>query len=323
MRKNKLIIGLVAIVVITGLILIIKAVASRKAPGKSSAAAQALKGFKKATVKKAISKGKGGLTVRILNTKKIEIPMRVKAFKVVDAKSSVYAASTVGGRMQELLPGTYDIETDTVPQKIFKNIKVSEGKETVEDLGCVTGAIVIKAVNYKKAPAYYPLRILYGRTNEMITASMTNKTLDIIPGVYDIEIGTSPRQYKKDIKVEAGKETIADVGCLTGVLVVKTTDENKKDVRCSLRITKADTNEIVSSGTSNKPIELGKGAYNIDLLSSPRQNKKDVDINTGEETIIGFTVTAPAVPQRAPTAPRRSTAGPRPQPVKAPARVQQ
>lgn len=309
MDKKKLIIGVVVIAAIIGLIVIIKSVGSKAASKKSVAAVKgAKKGMANMPVKKAISKGKGALTVKILNAKNIEIPMRIKVFKVLDSRASVYSASTVGSRTQELLPGSYDIEIDTTPQEIFKNVKVNEGKETMEDLGCVTGALTVKTINSKKAPAYYPLRVLYGKTNEMVTAFMTNKTLEIIPGVYDIEIGTSPRQYKKDVKIEAGKETIADLGCLTGTLVVKTTDEDKKDVRCSVRIMKADSNEIVASSNTNKPIELVKGKYNIEVMSSPKQSKKDVAINTGEESTLEFTVTAPPKRQAAP--PRASRAQP-------------
>lgn len=295
MRNKKLIIGIIVIIAFIGFILITKAMLSM-GKNKKPAAAQMKGALGKAPAKKVISKGKGALTVRILNYKNVEIPMRVRAFKVVDSNSSVYAASTTGSRTQELLPGTYDIEVDTVPQKIFKNIKINEGRETMEDLGSVTGSVIIKIVNAKKAPAYYPLRILYGKTNEMVTASMTNKPFEIVPGVYDIEIGTSPRQYKKDIKVEAGKETITDLGCLTGMLVVKTADTDNKDVRCIVKVVKADTNEVVSSGMSNKPIELGKGKYNIEVMSTPRQSKKDVTINNGEESTIEFTVTPPPSP---------------------------
>ena len=296
MRNKKLIIGIIVAVAFIGLILVVRSTIS-KSKGKGVSPAAGMKGLPgKMPAKKMISKGKGGLTVKILNSKNTEIPMRVKMFKAVSSDASIYAASTVGGRLQELVPGTYDIEIDTVPQKIVKNIKVNEGKETVKDLGCVTGSLIVRIVNAKQAPAYYPLRILYGKTNEMITAFMTNKALDIIPGVYDIEVGTSPRQYKKDVKIEAGRETIADLGCLTGTLTVKTTDENRKDVRTSVRITKSDTNEIVSVVTSNKPIELIKGKYNIDVMSSPRQSKKDVNINSGEESVAEFTVAATKAP---------------------------
>lgn len=296
MRNQKLIIGIIVAAAFIGFILLAKTMLLIGKGKKPLSAVQIKGGAKKALAKKAISKGKGALIVKILNSKNAEVPMRVRMFKATEPQSSVYTASTVGGRTQELLPGTYDIEVDTVPQKIFKNIKVDAGRETLKDLGCVTGILIVKTINAKKSPAYYPLRILYGKTNEMITASMTNKALEIVPGIYDIEIGTSPRQYKKDIKVEAGKESVADLGCLTGTLVIKTVDENKKDVRCSIRVIKADTNEIISSSTSNKPIELGKGKYNIDVMSSPRQSKKDVKVNTGEESVVEFTVTAPKAP---------------------------
>ena len=298
MRNKKLIIGIMVMIVFIGFIIAAKAMLSKSKGSKAQPqAARTKKNSWKVPAKKVMSKGRGALTVKILNYKNAEVPVKIKIFKAADSRSSVYATSTAGGRMQELLPGTYDVEVDTVPQKIFKNINVNEGKETLEDLGCVTGSLIVKATNTKKAPAYYPLRLLYGKTNEMVTASMTNKALEVVPGIYDIEIGTSPRQYKKDIKVEAGKEIVVDLGCLTGTLTVKTVDEDKKDVRCSIRITRSDTNEIAGSAVSNKPIELGKGKYNIDIMASPRQSKKDVTVNIGEEATIEFTVTATPAPK--------------------------
>jgi hypothetical protein len=307
MQNKKLITGIIIVVAIVALVLVAKSLMSA---GKHKSVPISTVGAKgapaaKMPAKKMISKGKGALTVKLLNSKNAEIPMKIKMFKAVGSDSSVYAASTVGSRTQELMAGTYDIEIDTVPQKIIKNIKVNDGKETVKDLGCVTGSLTVRVVNSKKTPAYYPLRILYGKTNEMVTAFMTNKSLEIIPGTYDIEIGTSPRQYKKDVKVEAGKETIADLGCLTGTLTVKTTDENGNEARASVRILKTDTNEMVSSIASNKPTELIKGKYNVEVMSSPRQSKKDVVINTGEESVVEFTVAAPKAP------------APKTQPVKA------
>ncbi|MDP3730635.1 MAG: hypothetical protein Q8R14_03815 [Candidatus Omnitrophota bacterium] len=298
MGNKKFIIGIIILIALVGLILFAKAIAPKAKTGKAPLTTQVKKGTKKAPAKKVISKGKGALTVRIINSKNVEIPMRIRAFRAIDSRSSVYMTSSVGGRTQEVMPGTYDIELDTVPQKIFKLVKVAEGKETIEDLGCVTGSITIRTLNAKKTAAYYPVRILYSNTSEMVTAYMTNKTMEIVPGHYDIEIGTSPRLYKKDVKVAAGKEAIVDMGCVVGSLTVKTTDENGKNVRSNVRITKSGTNEIVSSTTSNKPIDLGKGTYNIEVLSNPKQSKKDVKVNTGEELVTEFTVGAPIVLQK-------------------------
>lgn len=296
MLNKKLIIGIVVIIAFIVSILAVKTIVS-KIRGKGPAArAQAKSGLKKSdAAKKIISKGKGALKVNILNSKNAEIPMKVRMFRANSSTSSIYAASTVGGRTQELLPGTYDLEVDTAPQKIFKNIRINEGKETVANLGCVTGSLLIKALNAKKSPAYYPLRILYSRTNDMVTTFMTNKPLEIVPGVYDIEIGVLPRQHRKDVRVNAGKESVIDLGCLTGTLMVKVTGADKKEARYTIRVITADTNEIISSGRSNKPIELGAGRYNIEVLSYPRQSKKDVVINAGEESAVEFTVnTAPS-----------------------------
>jgi hypothetical protein len=306
MGNRKIVIGAVILVVFVGLVMFVVSKASvKKMPAQ---AVRVNKSMKKTPAQKIISKGKGALTVKIVNSKNMEIPMKIKAFKVIDGRSSVYAASFVGGRMQELTPGTYDIEVDSVPQKIFKNIKVNGTKETVEDLGCVTGSIVVRTLNAKKVPAYYPMRVLYSNGNDMVTAYMTNKSMEIVPGVYDIEIGTSPRIYKKDVKVDAGKEVTIDMGCVVGSLMVKTVDANGKNVRSGVRITKADTNEVVSSTISNRPIDLGKGTYNLDILSSPKQSKKDVKIAAGEESTVEFVIAAPATAAAVPQKPAKSAA---------------
>ena len=306
MRNKKLIIAAVVIIAFIGFILVIKGILTAK-KGKKPAAVQ-VKGEVGKPVKKAISKGKGLLTIKVLNSKGKEIPVKIKMFRAINSSSSIYSTSSIGGRSQELLPGTYDLEVDTIPQKIFKNVKVNEGRETVNDLGSVTGALMVKTVNAKKAPVSYPIRILYGKTNEMVTAYMTNKALEIVPGTYDIEIGTTPRQYQKNVRIDSGRESIVDVGCLTGTLTVKTVDENGKEVRCLVKITKADTGESINTIVSNKPAELMKGKYNIEIMSVPRQVKKDVAVNVGEESLFEFTVTMPPVPQRNVAAPVRTPA---------------
>jgi hypothetical protein len=297
MKNRNLITAIIIAVAAVMLFVVIKGVISMAKSRKKAPSVAMKAGSEKAAVKKQIPKGKGALTVKIFNSKNAEIPMAVRIFKSAGSDSGIYAASTVGSRMQELLPGTYDIVIDTNPQKLVKGIKVNEGKETVKDLGCVTGSLLVSVVNAKKAPAYYPIRVLYGKTNEMVMAFMTNKATDIIPGVYDVEVGTYPRQYKKNIRVDAGTETIADFGCLTGMLTVKTIDEKRNDVRSNIRIMKADTNEMVTAGASNRPIELIKGKYNIEVLSNPRQTKKDVSIDTGQDSVIEFTVTASEAPK--------------------------
>lgn len=315
MRNQKLIIGIIVIIALIGFILITKSIISKIRGRPAVTAALQKKDLGKSPSKKIISKGKGALTVKILNSKTAEIPLRLKAFKAIDNDSSVYIASFAANRTQELAPGDYDIEIDSIPQKIYKGIRINQGKETVEDLGCLTGSMLIRTLNSKKTAAYYPIRIIYPKSGEMVTAYMTNKSLEIAPGVYDIEIGTSPRQYKKNVKVDAGKEGIIDLGCVTGTLVVKTIDYNKKDVRQSIRILKSETNEIVSSSLSNRPIELAVGKYNIEVLLTPRQDKKNVLISAGEESVIEFKVRAPAAAQK-PAAASKS-APPRPKPVKA------
>ena len=51
---------------------------------------------------------------------------------------------------------------------------------------------------------------------------------------------------------------------------------------------------------TNRPIEIGPGEYDVEILSSPFQTKKGVKITAGEETSIGILIQSP-VPQAAAT----------------------
>ena len=302
MKNKNIVIGIIVAVAVVCVAILIKSPASKgvlksaamPASAKTSAKSPA-KAPAKEPAKKVFSKDMGGLTVKMLNSKSREISARVRAFRVVDEKSSVYAASLSANKMQELTDGSYDIEIDTVPQKLYKNIRVHSGKETIEDIGA-TGAINIKAINSSKKDAVYPVKVMPARSNASLITGTTNKPVEIIPGVYDIEIGTVPAQFKKDVKVEAGKETIIDLGCATGSLSVKASDENKKEVRLGIRVRKAGSNETIISWTTNRSIEIMEGVYDIDVLSNPVQSRKDVKVNKGEEAAVEFTVSMPPVP---------------------------
>ncbi len=302
MKNKNLIVGLaVVVLIIIGIIFVVKPLTSKKAVKKTPVAMKAEKGKPQIPAKKTFSKDMGGLTVKALDSKNKEISIKAKAFKSIDSKSSIYVASLVSGRMQELAPGNYDIEIDTAPQMIYKNIGVSSGKETVEDLGHLTGSINIKALNAKKKDASFPVRILHTKSNIVVTSTNTNMTIEISPGIYDVEIGTTPIQFKKDVKIEAGKEHVLDLGCTTGILTVKAIDENGKEARYTTRIKRVDNNGIVATGITNRAIEIQQGTYNIEVSSNPAQVKKDIKLNAGEEVSLEFTVQTPPPPPKAAT----------------------
>lgn len=295
MKNKNLIIALVLAAAVAVAILIARPIVSKKPARKAAppAAKAAAKPLAKAPAKKAIAKGKGALNIKILDSKNKEMLLRARAFKVVDRRTSVYSATLSTNRTQELTPGAYDIEIDTIPQKICKDINVSEGRENIEDLGHITGSVNVRAVDSKGKEASYPVRIFYAQSNEVVTSTVTNRALEIVPGMYDVEVATYPRQLKKGVKIDPGKEGFWDLGKDMGALVIKTLDENKKEVRSSVRITKAENNELVATLPTNRPIEILKGAYNVEITSTPRQTRKDIKINAGEETAVEFTVEAP------------------------------
>jgi len=255
-------------------------------------------------VKKVIPKDRGLLTVKILDSKGKDLSAKIRAFKSVDARSSAYAAAFVSNKVQELLPGNYDIEVDVIPQKIYKNIAVREGNENVEDLGAVTGALTVKALNSKKKDANYPVKVLSQKTGAFMASTATNKPLEIIPGLYDLDIGTSPKQVKKEVRIEAGREVAIDLGVVAGSALVKVVDENAKPVRYAVKLVNAENSALTFGGTSNTSIELAQGTYALEVNSTPKEVRKDIKVVLGEETLIEVSVKTPPPPV-APAKPQR------------------
>jgi len=297
-KNKKLIIGLAAAVVILGIIFIKNPNIFKGKAKKAVPPVKAEQSKAKAASQKTFSKDMGGLTVKITDINKKDMYLGISAYRSTDRRSGVYAAAFSSNRMQELLPGDYDIQIQTTPQMLYKGIAVSKSKETVEDLGAVTGALNVKLLNYKKKEANVPLRIQYQKSAVTVASGTTNRPIYLLSGMYDMEIGTAPRQSKKDVKVEAGKETVIDLGAQMGAVVIRAVDENNKEVRLNARIKRTDTGEVVASIVTNRPVEILKGAYIVELLSSPVQTKKDVAVEAGSESAVEFTVQAPPAPVR-------------------------
>jgi hypothetical protein len=298
--KGIMIIVVLLAVAVGGLYLAIKLPKSlHKAKAAKAAVATAQKPGAAASAKKAplpapkkiISKGKGALVIKLADAAGKPASRRMKAFKATDHRSSEYVASFTCNKTQELLPGTYDIEIETVPQKIYKNLNVSLEKETVEDLGCLTGLLKVTAVNAQGKSASYPVRVLYPKSDIVVTTLTTGKqAAEIVAGTYDLEIALIPKQARKDVRLEAGKETAIDLGCITGMLNVSSVDNNNNPVRSTTRIKKSESGELVATGVTNKPIELAEGIYTIEVSSKPAQVHKDVKIKAGQETAVAANI---------------------------------
>ncbi len=249
-----------------------------------------------AVVKKAFAKNMGGLNVRALNARNRQNVLMVKAFKS-EGSSSIYVRSFISGKTQELAPGIYDIELNTVPQKIFKGIKVSAGEETLEALNCVTGSLNIKISDYKNNPAFFPVSVYHPKTNIKIASGVANRPLELLAGVYDIEIAVLPKITQAAVIIEPGKEKSLDLGVLTGALIVRALDQNKAekiDARQSVRIRRADTNELLINTRINRAVEIGPGKYNVEIDTIPPQISKDIKVITGKEAVVEVLIQAPS-----------------------------
>lgn len=290
--KGKLVmVGLVAVVAaVLAIIFITKSTVKKEAKKVVPAVAKQAAGKPALAAPKKLSKDMGGLIVKISNIDKKDAYIKIKAFRVDDQRYDVYAASFLSNNLQELLPGTYDIEIDTIPQVIYKNIKVALDKVTVEELGHVSGALVVKAVDDKKKEVRYSVRVLQPKTGSLLIAGFTNKPIEVVAGNYDLSIETLPTQFKRGVDIEKGKKTEVVLEYAAGTLVVDATDDNKKEARTMFRVRRSDNGEMITSGLTRKKIELQKGSYIVEVLSNPPQTKKDVVINTGSETTAEFTV---------------------------------
>lgn len=295
MKDKKLIIGIIVIAALAaGFVLIMKSSGSKsKAALKPVTAGKVQKGKVPPPAVKTFSKDMGGLTVKVLGSKAKSIPVRVAAYKAADSNSSLFVVIFASDKMQELPPGAYDIVIDTTPTKIYKNIKISKGKETVENLGQVTGLLNVKAQNARKKDAFYPVRVTYPGTNMTIANTTASRPIEVVGGSYDVEIVSMPRQTRKGVNIEPGKETVIDLGCTTGMLTVKAVDVNNNGLRYGVSVIKPDNNEIIISDRTNRPIEVPQGTYKVGIASSPPQNKANVVIKSGEETSVEFKIETP------------------------------
>lgn len=304
MKDKKLVVAAVIVLaaVIIGVMFMAKP-SKVKAPAKTARAqkaSQALKPspvksapVKPAPAKKVFSKGMGGLTVRILGTGNREAGLRCRAFKAIDPSTSLLVASFNTNRMQELVPGNYDIEIESSPQAIYKNISVSEGKETVKDLGRPTGAIEVKALNSANKPAPYSVKLLYPNSSFVAATFMTNRPVEVLSGTYDVEIAITPKRVEYGVRVEAGKDKALDMGAVTGSLTVKAFDEGKKELKLNFKVKNQAKGDVIANGVTGRLMELVPGTYAIDLASSPAQTKGDVKVSGGSASDVEFAVETP------------------------------
>jgi hypothetical protein len=254
----------------------------------------------RAEAKKVFRNGMGGLMIKLAGAYGSDKMQRVRVFKANGPRSSSYVRTFSTNRTQEMLPGVYDIELDTMPPVIYKGVNVTKEKETIEDIGCITGNVTVKAVSVSKKPLLFPVRLFYPDSGMIAAVANVNRTFEVLSGTYDIEIVTAPVQLRKAFVVESGKDNEIDLGMITGILIIRVVDENGVPANYPIRIKKAGTSEFAGSSMTNRPAELVAGVYDIDILTRPVQTQKGVSITVGKETVIDVIIPVPAKPAAPP-----------------------
>lgn len=104
---------------------------------------------------------------------------------------------------------------------------------------------------------------------------------------YDLTVHTTPPVTKKGIRLTPGKHNIIAVDVPQGYLTLKIEGFPRlSDTRCVIR--KSGESEIVTVQDLNSRKKLLTGSYDLEILTLPRIEKKNVEIKPGEETTIAI-----------------------------------
>ena len=67
--------------------------------------------------------------------------------------------------------------------------------------------MIVKAADENGKEARVSVRIKSPANNAAVASTVTNRSFEVSPGEYDIEILSTPNQTKKGVKITAGEET--------------------------------------------------------------------------------------------------------------------
>lgn len=290
MRNKNLLMAVIVIVIFLIGALVVGRLQGKKGPVQKPAVAKSVKD--KAQPKKVFAKGMGSLTVMLQDSKGKPMALRIQAFRTDGSKISNHILTSATGRAMELPAGTYDVVFDTSPAVMYKGVRVSESVEKTEDAGCMTGSVFVRARDAKMKEARYAVRVRLPNLGSSIAAGSSNRPIEVMKGVYDIEVGTTPVRIFKGVKVTACKETGLDIKSVPGILVVKAFDEEGKTPALTVKAIDPATKQSIIVFSTTRAVEILEGKYDIELISKPPQLRKDIEVRPGEETRIDFTVQA-------------------------------
>ncbi|MFA6078340.1 MAG: hypothetical protein WC779_01140 [Candidatus Omnitrophota bacterium] len=183
---------------------------------------------------------------------------------------------------------------------IFKTRDVKKaGQKDVFMTG--KGALTIKLLNTQGKESMQTVRAFRsegGRSSLFMASLKTNQSKDLLPGTYDVEISAIPPKIYKGIAIYKGRETIENAGPI-GVINVKALDARNKSAYYPMNIYYPDTDIVVASLTTNRPIEIMPSTYDIAIETLPRQVKKGVKVGRDRDTVIDIGCTTGTIAVRA------------------------
>jgi len=298
-NKNMFVVAGIVILLILAVVLVLRPSVNKKQPVKKQAAKETVTAQAKKTAlpapkpaaKREIPKDVGLLIVKASGSNNKPTYAGIRIFKVLDSQSSLFYVSGTSNAFIKLPPGNYDIELNALPPKLYKNVKVAPGQENVVDLGAVTGSLKIRIVDQAGKNENYDVKVFHAKSRNIVCSVASNRSIELLPGIYDLEITTLPPDTRKDVKVEAGKENLVDAGSITGTLTVKATKSSDGTPLEGMAFVKRPgTNESLATISTNKMVRLLRGSYQVELSGDKTKTKKDVTIEVGKDSVLEFSI---------------------------------
>ncbi len=175
----------------------------------------------------------------------------------------------------------------------------SPGLKTVFTTG--KGALTVRLFNTQGKESFQNIRAFRsegGRSSLFMVTLQSNKAKELVPGTYDIEIASIPPKIYKGITVYKGREVIENVGPI-GIINVKALDARNKSAYYPMNIIYPDTDIVIATLTTNRPIEIMPSTYDIAIETLPKQVKKSVKIGRDRDTVLDIGCTTGTIAVRA------------------------
>ncbi|MBZ0253472.1 MAG: hypothetical protein K8I02_09045, partial [Candidatus Methylomirabilis sp.] len=204
---------------------------------------------------------------------------------VMDPKTSETVTSVKSGGERALSPGKYRISAEARPERITTEFTIVEGRTTLVRLGG-TGSVGFRLLGPDGKEIDTFAYVQDPKSGDTVGTVEKGKTLEVSPGVYDLEVQTQPAPIlRKGVRVEAGKRTIETVKAV-GRLDLDIRGAEGAKVRTHAYITDLSTGDTQGTMNAGHGADLLPGKYRLEIQTIPPIIRESVVVKAGETTHV-------------------------------------